>query len=766
MTLRVARQGAEFGIKIGWLGVAALLAVVAGCGTDPGTTPTSVPDPGAPTEPGEPESVQLERQRVLSLLDEVAGVDPAGLTERYPAAFAETPSYRAESLQGLDLIQASSLALNATELDALTAKGFVVSDRLSFPSFAYGYQNIYGDDLPVYVSADSILDAIHRSYDDILQSLELELLSAELSDQLGGMRTRLGSGVGAELGTGAVRDADVFLTVAASLATGELQQANAGGDQALIDELVKAAEAHDGWQQPTLFGVRRDEDFSQYEPRGHYADEPVLQRYFRAMMWLGRIDFRLLETQSDGTRVFRRRQLEGMLLLNELVDAQLKPHFQSIDDTLQAFVGEPDYMVLSQVQGLLDALGVGSAAEVADVPDDSIVAAILSGGFGTQRISSHIMINGLDGAGTLPLSASFALMGQRYVVDSHVFSNVVFDRVANGAVKRMMPSPLDVGFAALANNQAAQLLAPELESYEYAPDLGAMRVLVDDHPREFWQKNLYNLWLDSLRALAPTAEVSVELPAVAQSEPWGRRLLGAQLASWAQLRHDTILYAKQSYTGGIECEFPDAYVDPYPEVYARIQAYGELGESLVQSLAIPRNPALKKLLGEHFQKVASVARTLGEIAEHQRSGTELTPEMMSFINQAVVLDQGCGDPSLRAGWYAQLFFNTETAPDYDPTIADVHTQPTDEAGSPVGRVLHVATGMPRLMVVAVDTCTGPRAYAGLSSSYFEKTTEQFERLNDEDWANSIRSANPDDVSWLSEVVTRSEGPRPATPESE
>ena len=30
---------------------------------------------------------------------------------------------------------------------------------------------------------------------------------------------------------------------------------------------------------------------------------------------------------------------------------------------------------------------------------------------------------------TLPLSRSFALLGQRYVVDSHVFSNVVFDRV-------------------------------------------------------------------------------------------------------------------------------------------------------------------------------------------------------------------------------------------------------------------------------------------------------------------------------------------------
>ena len=41
------------------------------------------------------------------------------------------------------------------------------------------------------------------------------------------------------------------------------------------------------------------------------------------------------------------------------------------------------------------------------------------------------MVNGLA-EGTLPLSRSFLLLGQRYVVDSHVFSNVVYDRVQRG----------------------------------------------------------------------------------------------------------------------------------------------------------------------------------------------------------------------------------------------------------------------------------------------------------------------------------------------
>src|SRR4029079_18238446 len=131
---------------------------------------------------------------------------------------------------------------------------------------------------------------------------------------------------------------------------------------------------------------------------------------------------------------------------------------------------------------------------LAALDDATIAQKIAAGGYGAQRIASHVMINGM-GSGTLPLSAAFALFVQRYVVDSHVFSNVVYDRAGGGSIMRMMPNPLDVAFAALGNNQAARLLKPELDQYGYAPDLGGMRVTVDAHPAEFWTENLYNFWL-------------------------------------------------------------------------------------------------------------------------------------------------------------------------------------------------------------------------------------------------------------------------------
>ena len=238
------------------------------------------------------------------------------------------------------------------------------------------------------------------------------------------------------------------------------------------------------------------------------------------------------------------------------------------------------------------------------------------------------------------------------------------------------------------------------------------------------------------------------------SEAWGRRMLNTQLASWAELRHDTILYVKQSYTAGSTCEFPDAYVDPYPEFYASLGQFGAQGAEIVAALDFSDQPWLAERIEEYFSELNTVSGLLEEMALHQRAGTPFTTEQMAFINEAVVVQMGCGEPAGADGWYTRLFFSTMSGVEFDPTIADVHTQPTDEGGTPVGRVLHVGTGSPRQMVVTVETCDGPRAYVGLVSSYFEVITEGFDRLDDIRWAEQLGQETPPDVSWMQDLVVR------------
>jgi hypothetical protein len=130
---------------------------------------------------------------------------------------------------------------------------------------------------------------------------------------------------------------------------------------------------------------------------------------------------------------------------------------------------------------------------------------------------------------------------------------------------------------------------------------------------------------------------------------------------------------------------------------------------------------------------------------------------LDFLNDAVVVKKksvGCSSIDAPGGWYAKLFYLGDDALDSNPTIVDVHTQPTDAGGNVVGRVLHVGTGNPRLMVLSVDSCQGPRAYAGVVSAYFEQITDNFKRMTDQEWSAQINAATPDDVPWMQDLVVR------------
>ncbi|MEZ4435089.1 MAG: DUF3160 domain-containing protein [bacterium] len=636
-----------------------------------------------------------------------------------------------------------------------------MTDRHAFHTHGYGYVTLYAEDIPVYITADSLLFAVHRAYDKLLEIIEGRALAPDLDALLEAMRDRLAAGAADAFSPLARDHADVYLTVALSLLQDRRLPPIAGGDPALVTRLLDGVAAADGLEAVTLFGATRLIDFSQFIPRGHYvftagegSGDPILPHYFQAMMWLGRIDLRLIQSTPDGDRVFHRDQLEAALVLRALIDDPARARFDRIDDAIGAFVGEHDYMRLAELDALMTDLGAPDptehAAALARHDDAAIAAAIDAGGYGAQRIASHAMVNGLQ-SGTLPLDRAFALLGQRYVIDSHVFSNVVFDR-HRSQPERFMPDPLDAAFAALGNDDALPLLRDELDRYGYAPALAAMRHLADAHPETYWSQSLYTLWLDALRALSPGDEVidpaAHGLPAVAATEAWGRRLLNTQMASWAELRHDTILYAKQSYASGGGCDYPDAYVDPYPAFYERLGAFATLGRDRVAALEFGR-PRDADFVLAWFDELAAVAATLGEMAHNQRTGLPHSPEHIAFINEAVVEDDDvCGPPILR-GWYARLFVG-ESATERDPTIADVHTQPYDETGATVGRVLHAGTGDARLMIVTVETCMGPRAYAGPVSSYHEVITEGFDRLTDERWVDRVRDEPP--VRWMTDLI--------------
>jgi len=122
-----------------------------------------------------------------------------------------------------------------------------------------------------------------------------------------------------------------------------------------------------------------------------------------------------------------------------------------------------------------------------------------------------------------------------------------------------------------------------------------------------------------------------------------------------------------------------------------------------------------------------------------------------FLKEMVAAGGNCGEP-LVSGWYSYLFYLNTDVDLADFPVADIHTQPTDEAGFVVGRVLHAGTGKVNLGVFLADSPSldfEPVAFAGPVMSYYEKVTENFDRFTDERWNELVeQDALPARPDWV------------------
>jgi hypothetical protein len=192
------------------------------------------------------------------------------------------------------------------------------------------------------------------------------------------------------------------------------------------------------------------------------------------------------------------------------------------------------------------------------------------------------------------------------------------------------------------------------------------------------------------------------------------------------------------------CQFPAAFVEPSVAFRDGLLQYATTGSQRL--LALPASVATSPWVQSgltHFSNLQADVTMLRAMAVQQTTGADLTSDQLAFINQAVTLMHICGGGVSANGWYPQLIAATFPVA-YKPTIADVFMDPNS------GTLLEVGTGDVNPMVVAVETCMGPRAFAGLSLSYYETSASNFKPLTDNDWLGMLASAARPD--WLAPVL--------------
>jgi len=664
------------------------------------------------------------------------------------------------------------------EKELIRQNGFMVSERLSQGSMGEMFIDVYKKDIPVYISSDAILHAFHMSYDVILRTAELEILIPDLKTLLNQLHSNLGTLISEytsipEMST-MLKDVDVYLSVAEKLLTGNtapLYSENLGK----IDYLYNKAIDAESISADTLFADACVLiDWSQFKTRGHYDDKyyPQLSQYFKTMMWLGRIEFYLIPPAAYAEydclvqdREDNRRQVIDALLLTKLFDISGSWNiYTKTEDMLKFFVGEQDNVVPENIVYLKNAVSISDPKELFN--DDKLeefTDSLKNQSFAHQKILSQLLFNeGVSVEDSIVPASAFMLFGQRFVIDSYITGSVVFDRIRynNQIVCRLFPSTLDPMFA-LGNDAAAQLLTNELNEYHYASNLAALRYLVDSYDQEFWNSTLYNAWLNMIRKLNPPATRD-NLPEYMQTAAYWQSKLNTQLASWTQLRHDNLLYAKQSYAGLAGCSYPFAYLEPIPELYKAVKETADKGYEKFNGLSLPMYSYAAEIT-QYFSSVSKIMDTLIIISEKIIKNEELSAGEVSFLKSVIYdnNDHMCGAPPYY-GWYPDLFY-IDYMYGYDGllkknhVVADIHTTPSDCFGNVTGWVMHAGTGDINLGIYVASLPSGERvAFAGPALSYYEYTTQNFERLTDEEWENT-NLQNASRPEWVNNYLANNEG---------
>jgi hypothetical protein len=317
----------------------------------------------------------------------------------------------------------------------------------------------------------------------------------------------------------------------------------------------------------------------------------------------------------------------------------------------------------------------------------------------------------------------------------------------------MMPAGLDA-MAALGNDEAVLLLEPELTKWNYSANLMACRDFINLHPKDYWKSNLYVLWLDCLRTLNADMSGHKRFPQSMKSKVWQMKQLNTQLGSWAELRHDTILYAKQSYTARPDCEYPTGYVEPYPEFYAKVKYFADEAGRLFANAEFPAiddgagwQKELQKRHVAFFKQMSETVGTLETLAKKELAGEAFTAEEKLFIKKTVDRRGGGSGPPRYDGWYPNLFYVREDCAEWAPVIADVHTDPESQS------CLEVAVGDAMFGIIAIDNDTDRGVYVGPLYSYYEFRQNVEKRLTDQEWQDMIqKEKQPARPDWTKDFV--------------
>lgn len=759
---------------------------------DPGSPP-DVPAQPALLTPG-PRSVPVQAPLSALAEDDLALV-PAAPALAFPVAEGDVANLAPIKTFLHDAGFGVTQALLADGVAALPA--LPETDRFE-AAYEVLKESVGGDH--ILVTSDSVLHLYHLFFDQLLKNAEVRIFVDDVSAMCRALVDASGAQAASltgDLREAAARNRAYFAVCAALLDPSWAAPEDVRAD---VDATIALMDKHAGFASNPIFArgcpesctvcdpmVQRlcneqgwycgCEDFSQYVPRGHYTQSDALKRYFKAVMWLGRIPFRIASDVETRQAVLATLLMTHVALDTDDGPVPLADRWYRLYRVTGFFVGAADDLTFAEYDGAIRAaLGDDDVTALADPVRLAALKEAL------RELRAPAILSGLLSVyqDLTKETQGFRFMGQRFTPDGYLMGQTVspyvkvdtaspeyadlraacgiqptdacadldLDRIncvcVNGLEDgpygpcRLLSRGLDV-MSILGSAQADAILAADERYCAFRPVIDGLKDEFADYTVGDWTQNAYWAWLHALKPLL--AATGDGWPTFTTTAKWRLKQLGTALASWTQLRHDTILYVKQPYTPGTETSIPPAfggYVEPVPALFHRLAfltAFTKDGLAALDVLPDAIVPAMDRtrVLLETLRDIA-VAEVEGRaLTTAQQDAIEAFPDTYAAIvkDLATVFTEPPEDPGQPTlpeaagdGLRASL-------------VADVHTDGNTKT------VLEEAVGNLDWVLVLKKAPGGAiTAAIGPVFTYYEFPHPMDDRLTDEAWRAMLNGAEP------------------------
>ena len=611
--------------------------------------------------------------------------------------------------------------------------GFAVVPARHNQLFEVYEENDYRD-FPNFVTTDLYLQLYHLYFDCMLRELEENSLlpmmirfTRDMHELLYNMERWSGSD---EQVNKIAHHNAAFYNIAYKLFTGDyiFERGEGDIDTEEVNKVMAAENNYSDFMQDyknVMFA------YSLFRPRGHYTRSEKLQRYFRGMMWLQTVPFGLNHDDEVRAAVMQAYALK--------VDKESQENYNRLNQLITFLMGKSDNLSLPQVMAEVEKTGM----QMEDlIHNDDAIAKITAKlneiGDKQTRIrpkfekTSHNKIN---------------VMPQRYQPDAEVLQEMVdYD---NKPTKRATPKGLDF-FAAMQVSAAEKILLDEKTEWK---DFGRMLEKMKGRMQQInWSETIATEWMSTIRTLCDR-DPQLNMPYFMVTSEWKLKDLNAMLASWAELKHDAILYAKQP--AGAECggggppePVVKGFVEPNISFWKKAISLLDNTERLLKE-----ENMLTEKISNATERIREEVQFLLNVSEKELAGKELSEEeydQLQYIGatfENISLDLVREKDQYLMGWSDVQGADKKVA-----LVADVYTANADN--NPNKSILFEAVGDADEIYVVVEIGGYLYLTRGAVLSYREFIQPIDEpRLTDEEWQQQLEKNPRKGVpEWMKQII--------------